>query len=171
MTAPGVSIRDATLADVSSITKIYAYAVLNTVATLDTDEPTIATQTEWFEHHDAKHPVLVAGLGSEVVGWASISEWSPKKGYRGTAEASVYVSPAYHRQGIGAELLRTIIERARSVGLHLLLARISSSNVTSIRLTERCGFSHVGTMIESGFKFGAYVDVELLQFILDGTGT
>ena len=165
------SIRDAGLADIPAITAIYAHAVLNTVATLDTDEPTIESQTDWFNHHDDRHPVIVAVKGGKVAGWASLSEWSPKKGYRGTAEASVYVSPEYHRQGIGAELLRTIVERARSVGLHLLLARISSSNVTSIRLTERCGFSHIGTMSQSGFKFGDYVDVELLQLILDGTRT
>ncbi len=166
MTISNVSIRDATLEDIPAITAIYAQAVLHTLATLDTEEPTIASQTEWFRHHDDRHPVIVAVKDLEIVGWASLSEWSPRKGYSGTAEASVYVSPAYHRQGIGAELLRTIIARARSLGLHMLLARISSSNVVSIRLTEHCGFSRIGTMKEAGIKFGAYVDVEMLQMIL-----
>ncbi|TFH34561.1 MAG: N-acetyltransferase family protein [Dehalococcoidia bacterium] len=166
MSSSDVSIRDANLADIPSITSIYAHAVINTVATLDTEEPTIATQEEWFRHHDERHPVLVAESGNTVVGWASLSDWSTKAGYRNTAEASVYVSPECHRQGIGTELLQALVERAQSVGLHVLVARISSTNETSLRLARRCGFSHVGTMNESGFKFGNYVDVEVLQLVL-----
>ena len=165
MTSPDLSIRDANLADIPSITRIYAHAVMHTVATLDTEEPTVATQTEWYRHHDERHPVLVAVSGNTVVGWASLSEWSTKAGYSGTAEASVYVSPECHRQGIGTSLLQTLSSRARDVGLHVVVARISSTNETSLRLARRCGFRHVGTMKESGFKFGAYVDVDVLQLI------
>ena len=167
MTTPDVSIRDATFADIPAITAIYAYAVLNTVAALDTDEPTIASQTEWFKHHDNHHPVLVAVRAGEVVGWASLSAWSAKRGYDGTAEASVYVSPSHTNSGIGTRLLRALIQRASTIGLHSIIARISSTNETSLRLTRRCGFSDVGTMKESGFKFGGYVDVEVLQLILN----
>ena len=166
MTSPDFSIRDATLADIPSITRIYAHAVTHTVATLDTEEPTIASQTEWFRHHDERHPVLVAESGGTVVGWASLSDWSAKAGYSGTAEASVYVSPECHRQGIGTALLQALVIRARDVALHAVVARISSTNETSLRLARRCGFSDVGTMKDSGFKFGGYVDVEILQLIL-----
>jgi L-amino acid N-acyltransferase len=171
MTATEVLVRDATPADILAIVRIYAHAVLNTVATLDTDEPTISSQTEWFEHHDRQHPVLVAVQADAVVGWSSLSAWSAKRGYDRTAEASVYVSPGFVGRGIGTLLLRELVNRARSIGLHVLLARISTSNETSLKLTERCGFSRVGTMKETGFKFGDYVDVEILQLILDGSHT
>jgi len=171
MTAAEVLIRDATPADIPDIVRIYAYAVLHTVATLDTEEPTVASQTEWFEHHDRQHPVFVAVRADEVVGWSSLSAWSTKAGYSGTAEASVYVSPDYFGRGIGRMLLRELVNRARSIGLHVLLARISTSNETSLKLTESCGFNRVGTMRETGFKFGDYVDVEILQLILDGART
>jgi len=166
-TEGGLLVRDATPRDIQAITDIYAYAVTHTVATLDTDEPTITSQTEWFQHHDSRHPVIVAVQGGTVVGWASLSIWSAKAGYAGTAEASVYVSPQHHRLGIGEELLRTIVERARSIGLHVVVARISSTNDTSLRLVRRLGFCQVGTMKESGYKFGDYIDVEILQLILD----
>jgi L-amino acid N-acyltransferase YncA len=171
MTTPDISIRDARFADIPAITRIYAHAVANTVATMDTDEPTLAKQTEWFRHHDERHPVLVATSSNEVVGWASLSAWSDKGGYRGTAEASVYLSPEYHRKGIGTELLQALVRRARAIGLHLLVARISSTNETSLRLARNCGFSDVGTMKESGYKFGGYVDVVVLQLILDASGS
>jgi len=110
---------------------------------------------------------LLPCQAGEVVGWASLSAWSTKRGYDGTAEASVYISPAHANRGIGTRLLQALIERARVIGLHSIVARISSTNEISLRLTRRCGFSDVGTMNESGFKFGAYVDVVMLQLILD----
>lgn len=171
MTAPEFSIRNATTVDIPAITAIYAHAVLNTVATLDTDEPTIESQTQWFRHHDERHPVLVAEQEGQVVAWASLSDWSTKEGYRTTVEASVYVAPEYHDHGIGTRLLLALIERARAGDVHVIVARISSTNLKSIRLATRCGFSHVGTMREAGFKFGNYVDVELLQFIFGDCGT
>ncbi len=164
-----VAIRDATPADIPDITAIYRHAVLNTVATLDTDEPTVESQTEWFHHHDSQYPVIVAVRNHEVVGWASLSKWSAKKGYRTTAEGSVYVSPDQRNRGIGSMLLQALISRARSAGLHVIVARISTSNQTSIRLVMRHGFVSVGTMKEVGIKFGDYVDVEVLQLLLDET--
>ena len=159
-------IRDGTEADIPAITAIYAHAVATTVATLDTEEPTIASQTEWLQHHDSRHPVLVATQLGEVVGWASLSQWSPKAGYRDAAEASVYVNAAHHGQGIGTSLLRALVERARAVGLHLLIGRISSTNTVSLRLTRNCGFTDVGTMHEVGTKFGQFVDVVILELLL-----
>jgi len=169
MTASALVIRDATPGDIPSITAIYAHAVMHTVATLDTDEPTIASQSEWFRHHDERHPVIVGTVAGEVVGWASLSEWSPRTGYRNTAEASVYISPRHQSRGFGAALLEAIVDRARAVGLHLLVARIATTNEVSLRLTRRAGFTDVGTMREVGFKFENYVDVAVLQMLLDGT--
>jgi L-amino acid N-acyltransferase len=166
MTASALSIRDVTEADIPTITSIYRHAVLNTVATLDTEEPTVESQTRWFAHHDARHPVLVAEQGGQVVGWASISEWSPKAGYRTTAAASVYVAPEHHDLGIGTLLLQELIGRARTIGLHVIIARISTTNEKSIRPVERCGFAHAGTMRQVGCKFGAWVDIATLQLIL-----
>lgn len=171
MTNAGFSMRDASAADIPAITAIYAHAVLNTVATLDTDEPTVAAQTEWFRHHDGQHPVIVGVQNGEVVAWASLSQWSAKGGYRGTAEASVYVSPGHDGKGLGTALLHKLVERGRAIGLHVIVARISTSNHTSLRLAARCGFSPVGTMKESGFKFDNYVDVEVLQLIFDSSRT
>jgi len=161
------SLRDALLEDVPAITEIYAHAVLNTVATLDTEQPTIASQTEWFHHHDKDHPVIVAVQDGVVVGWGSLSVWSPKQGYRTTAEASVYIAPDHQGRGIGTALTLELIRRARTVGLHVIVARIASSNEVSLRVARHCGFLLVGTMRESGFKFGEYVDVDVLQRLIN----
>jgi phosphinothricin acetyltransferase len=123
--------------------------------------------SEWLSHHDAAHPVIVASVNGETLGWGSLSAWSPKGGYRTTVEASVYVAPAHHGSGIGTRLLQDLIARARSLGVHVIVARISTENRISLQLVAHCGFTPVGTMRESGFKFDRYVDVEVLQLTLD----
>ncbi|TFH34681.1 MAG: N-acetyltransferase family protein [Dehalococcoidia bacterium] len=163
-----VHIRDATLCDLPAMTTIYADAVEHTLATLDTSTPTLESRTEWFHHHDDRHSVLVADMAGKVIGWASVSAWSDKGGYRDTAEASVYVAPEWHRQGIGKTLLTELASRAQSIGLHVLLARISTTNQTSLNMVRGIGFGDVGTMREVGHKFGKPVDVQVLQMLLDG---
>jgi L-amino acid N-acyltransferase YncA len=139
-------IRDALPEDIPAITSIYAHAVANTVATLDTDESTIASQTEWFEHHDTMHPVIVVVRDGAIPRWASLSEWSPKKGYYTTAEASRYLAPTDHGKGIGNALAQQLIRHSHTLGLNVLAARIASSNDASLRLARGCGFVDVGTM-------------------------
>ena len=166
MATESARVRDATLHDLPALTSIYAHAVEHTTATMDTSTPTLESQAEWFQHHDERHPVLVAVLNGEVVGWASISAWSDRGGYRDTAEASVYVTPERHGQGIGKMLMMELVKRARLIGLHVLVAQITTDNQTSLNLTRGVGFEDVGTMREVGHKFGMPVDVQLLELLL-----
>jgi phosphinothricin acetyltransferase len=43
-------------------------------------------------------------------------------------------------------------------GVHVAVALIALPNPTSVTLHERCGFVHLGTMHEVGFKFGRWID-------------
>ncbi len=167
MSTTEIALRDATEDDIPAITSIYAHAVRHTVATLDIAEPSVDDQTEWFRRHDERHPVIVAVQHGNVVGWASLSDWSPKRGYRDTAEASVYVAHEHRGLGTGGRLLRQLVTQARNVGLHVLVARIASTNAVSLGLVARHGFCPVGTMQQAGHKFGNYIDVAIWQLILD----
>ncbi len=48
-------------------------------------------------------PWLVAEQGSEIVGYAYASHWKRRYGYRFSVEVTVYLDPAYARQGIGTK--------------------------------------------------------------------
>ena len=167
MATESAYVRDATPHDLPALTAIYAHAVEHTTAAMDISTPTLESQEEWFRHHDERHPVLVAELEGEVVGWASISAWSARGGYRDTAEASVYVMPERHGQGIGKTLLMELVRRARLIGLHVLVAQVSTTNQTSLNLTRGVGFEDVGTLREVGKKFGMPVDVQVLEMLLN----
>jgi phosphinothricin acetyltransferase len=162
-------IREATTEDLQPITDIYADAVLNTVATLDTVPPTLESRADWLQHHGGRFPVIVAVMDGTVVGWASLSVWNDRGAYTHTAESSVYVSRAHRRRGIGASLLASIETRARRLNYHVIIARVVASNETSLKLVHAAGYEDVGIIREVGYKFGTWLDMCVLQLILPCT--
>ena len=162
-----IQIRKAERSDLEAITAIYNDAILTTTATFDTEPKTAAEQLRWFEEHGERYPVLVAVLDGQVVGWSSLSQWSDRCAYADTAETSFYVAPGYRGRGIGRQLKHAIIEEARRLRFHTLIARVAEGSDASLHLNESFGFVHVGTMKEVVRKFGKLLDVHLLQKMLD----
>jgi L-amino acid N-acyltransferase len=159
-------IRRAGLADLEAITAIYNEAILTTTATFDTDPKLAADRLPWFEAHGARHPILVAEVEGQVVGWASLSRWSERRAYDDTAETSFYVTSQQRGKGIGRQLKQAIIDEAKSLGFHTLIARVAEGSNESLHLNESFGFFHVGTLKQVGRKFGRLLDVHILQKML-----
>ena len=160
-----VTIRQAELDDLTAITEIYNEVILTTDATFDTEPKSEDEQKVWFATHGPRNPVLVAELDGIVIGWASLSEWSPRRAYAATAEVSLYVKQEFRSRGIGRKLLDTIVLEGEKVGLHTIIARITTGNKESIHLHEQAGFQHVGIMREVGKKFDRLLDICLMQRI------
>jgi phosphinothricin acetyltransferase len=163
MNPNNILIREAGISDLPGITEIYNEAVLNGVATFDTDIKTIENRRDWLMQHGGKYPVLVAFVNNEMVGWASLSRYSDRAAYDGTAEVSVYIHANYRAKGIGSILFSDLISKAEMLGLHYLISRITQGNDTSIRLHQRNGFNIVGVMHQVGYKFGSYLDVTIME--------
>ena len=161
------SIRSAELRDAGAIAAIYNEAVRTTVATFDTAPRSVGAQRRWLAEHAGRLPVLVAERDGAVLGWASLSAWSDRRAYDGTAEVSVYVRQMDRGRGIGRHLLEELIRTARERALHTLLSRIADRNPPSTHLHRSLGFRSVGVMREVGFKFERWVDVELFERILE----
>lgn len=159
------TVRPATLDDITAITAIYNEAVLTTVATFDTEPKSEAERAVWFSAHDARHPILVAEIEGEVIGWASLSKWSDRLAYSETAEISLYVHSSRRGQGIGRQLTAAIVAEGAKAGLHTLIARIAAGNEASVRLHRTAGFELIGIMREVGRKFGQLLDIHLMQKI------
>lgn len=160
-----LNIRLAEEKDLREILDIYNQAVETTNATFDTEPRQWEQQLAWFSKHGPKHPVLVAGFEGTVLGWASLSQWSDRPAYDGTAEVSLYVEQNQRGKGVGKALLSAILEEGKKAGLHTVIARITEGNAASIYLHEKEGFQMIGTMKEVGVKFGKLLDVHMLQKI------
>jgi L-amino acid N-acyltransferase YncA len=158
-------IRKADIEDLKFVLEIYNEAVLNTVATFDTEPRTMEQQKTWFEHHGDRHPLLVAEDDGEVVGWASLSAWSDRRAYDDTVEISLYVRAENRGRGVGKALMQAVVEAGKAAGLHSIIARIAGGNEASIRLHRSAGFQDIGVMREVGWKFGRRINVHLMQLI------
>jgi phosphinothricin acetyltransferase len=156
-------IRKAIYTDVPAITGIYNEAILTTTATFDTEPKTTAAQRKWFKAHGPKNPILVAVEGGKIIGWASLSAYSDRCAYSGTAELSVYVKEKFRNRGIGRKLMQAVLEEGKKAGLHTIISRIAGGNDVSIHLHRQFDFADIGTMKEVGNKFGQLLDVSLMQ--------
>jgi L-amino acid N-acyltransferase len=161
-----LTLRPAGISDAERLRDIYNEAVRETTATFDTEPRSLEDQVSWLEGHDDRHPVLAALLDNVVVGWASLSPWSERCAYEGTAEISVYVGSEWRRRGVGRALVQETLRAGARCRLHTILARIAEGNPVSRRLHLSAGFTPVGVMHQVGYKFGRYLDVELLELSL-----
>jgi len=166
-TSPPLSLRRAVPADAPAIAGIYNEAILTTTATFDLEPKSVDERTEWLRSRDGRHPVLVAELEGKVVGFASLSPWSDRAAYADTAETGLYVHSAFQGRGIGRRLKAAVLDEARRLGFHTLIARITADSGASIHLNEAAGFVHVGTMKEVGRKFDRFLDVHIMQKMLE----
>ncbi len=162
------TIRLATSVDLPAINAIYNHYVLTSTCTYQTEPTTDAERGMWFGKRGGQHPVTVAEMDGEIVGWASLSRFRERSAYDRTVENAVYVRHDLHRRGIGAVLLADSIERARAAGHHTIIAVIDAEQSGSIALHERQGFEHVGLLREAGYKFERWLDVVYMQIMLDG---
>ena len=161
-----IQIRPAILSDVPAITEIYNEAVLNGVATFDTEIKSLEDRSKWFQLRAENNPIIVAIVSDDVVGWASLNAWSERAAYNKTAEVSIYIHKNFRAKGIGSLLFKSLLKTAEEVNLHYLLSRITEGNQVSIDLHLKNGFSIIGVMHEVGFKFGKFLDVTLMEKVL-----
>jgi phosphinothricin acetyltransferase len=153
--------------DAEAIRQIYNVEVLSSTVTFDLIERTVEEQRTWQEEHQGAYPAIVAVIDGRIAGFASLSPYRPRPAYSTTAEESVYVDKDFRGHGVGLALLTEIIERAKSHGFHAVMARIVGHHEVSIGLHKRCGFISIGVEREVGRKFGKWLDVELMQRMID----
>lgn len=162
-----IILRRAELADAPAIAAIYNEAILTTVATFDVETKSVEDRIAWLAAHDERHPVIVAEAQGQVIGYVCLSRWSDRRAYDDTAETSFYVKSEFRGQGVGRRLKETILEEARRLKYHTILARVAQGSEQSLHLNLSMGFVLVGTLKEVGLKFGKRLDVHVLQKTLE----
>jgi phosphinothricin acetyltransferase len=164
-----MDVRDASEEDLPAILSIYNEVVATSTAIYRDAPATLDDRAAWFASRRADgHPVLVAVDRGEIVGLATFGAFRAWPGYRYTVEHSVYVRADRRGQGIGGVLMRPLIDRAAAAGMHVMIAGIDADNAGSLRFHERLGFEKVAHLREVGVKFGRWLDLVLMQRVLDG---
>ena len=124
-------------------------------------------QREWITARSGAYSALVAAdSAAGVIGFAALSTYRDRAGYRTTVENSVYVHRDHQRRGVGRLLLGALLEVARDSGFHTVIARIDSQSSGSLALHESLGFIVVGVERQIGRKFGRWLDSLIVQKFL-----
>lgn len=115
----------------------------------------------------SNYPFIVAAEEGRVVGYAYAHAWMPDPVYGRCLETTIYLHRDCRGKGIGTGLLKRLVEACRrQTDAHVLVAMITGGNAASIHMAEKAGFRHVGTIHESGYKFGRYYDDLLYELLL-----
>jgi L-amino acid N-acyltransferase len=163
-----VQIVPADESDLEGITAIYNDVIARSTAIFSDDPVSIENRRAWLAERQARgFPVLVARERGEVLGFGSFGDFRPWPGYRTTVEHSVHVSAAHRRRGIGALLVGALIDEARALGMHAMIAGVVSTNEASLALHRRLGFVEVGRLPEIARKFDEWLELVLLQLALE----
>jgi phosphinothricin acetyltransferase len=161
-----MEVRIAHVGDAEAIRTIYNTEVAGSTVTFDIEPRTSGEQRAWITRHQGAHPAVVAVEGGTVTGFGALSPFRDRQAYATTVEDSVYVHLDWRGRGVGRLLLEELLTLARVQGFHTVIARTSGDNDPSIALHRACGFALVGVEREVGRKFGRWVDVAVLQFML-----
>jgi phosphinothricin acetyltransferase len=166
-----VRIREASGDDATAISAIYNATVSTTNVAWTEEHESLATRQEWLgKQRMAGHPVLVAVVADQVVGFASHGEFRDATkwpGYRFTVEHTIHIEAGHQGAGVGGALLEALVARATAAGLHVMIGAIDGGNDGSIRFHARHGFVEVARLSEVGFKFGRWLDLVLMQRTLE----
>ena len=161
----GVMLRPAGPADLDAIRAIYEPEVLHGTATFELDPPDAAEFARRLgKVRAAGLPWLVAELEGSVLGFAYAGAYRERPAYRFTVEDSIYLAPRLRGLGVGRRLLEALVAQARAASMRRMVAVIGdSANHASIGLHRACGFAHVGTLVDVGYKNGQWLDTVLMQ--------
>lgn len=157
-------IRPAMGADAPAIARITNAIIRESLITFTTDERSTTQITEDITVRGTGF--LVAEHDGQVVGFATYAPFRAGPGYAQTREHSIQLSPDARGKGVGRALMHALEETARTDGVHVLVAGISSANPGAVAFHAALGFSQIGRMPEVGFKWGQRLDLVLMQKIL-----
>ena len=160
-----IKIRTSTPLDITPITAIYSHHVLHGTGTVEVTPPSEHDMSARRDDVISKNlPYLVMEDGAKVVGFAYCNLFKPRPAYRFSAEDSIYLEPHTHARGLGRMLLSELMAQAERAGVRKLIAVIGdSANAGSVGVHHSCGFSHVGTLANCGWKFNRWLDVVLME--------
>ena len=149
MRSSEIIFRVAAYADVSSIIRLLADDELGSLRE-KFENPIPKSYYSAFEliDTDPNHELIVAELDGEVIGTLHImflSSLSFQGGLRAQVE-SVRVDRHHQNQGIGSEMMKWAIQRAKDRNAHIVQLTTHKSRADAHRFYERLGFkaTHLG---------------------------
>ncbi|MDP4262652.1 MAG: N-acetyltransferase family protein [Bacteroidota bacterium] len=162
-----VHVREAVENDLPQLLSIYNDIILHTTAVYDYEPHTLEMRKQWWETKKQQgFPVYVAEEGGKILGFSSIGPFRAWAAYKYSVENSVYVAAEQRGKGTGKLLIPPLIDAAKKLQLHTIIASIDATNEASLRLHKSFGFEEVAHFKQVGWKFERWLDLKFLQLIV-----
>jgi len=108
---------------------------------------------------------MVAEVGGKVV---EISQIDRRGGYdRHVGVIGIAIRKDFRDLGVGAEIMRMLVEQGRKMGLKVLTLSAFASNERAIRVYEKMGFVQTGRIPKKHFKEDRYIDDVIMTMVLE----
>lgn len=149
------------------IAEIYNETVLYGLATMEERAHQAKDIAEWVRQFNDRERLYVSIKEGTVIGWGIIKKYSDRSGYRFAGETAVYFTQDQLGKGYGSQMKKHLIAVCKDLKYHHLIAKIFSSNHVSINYNIKLGYTIVGQQKEIGFKNNRWMDVTILQLLID----
>ncbi len=164
-------IRAAEKADVPAMLAIYAPYVLETTVTFEYAVPALSEFEDRFSAVTEKLPWLVWEEKGAVLGYAYASLPFTRAAYAWCAEPSIYLRSDARGRGIGKRLYAALEAILLELGYVVSYAIITGENAPSLAFHYALGYRKCGELVNSGQKFGRWLDVYWLEKRLNSVET
>lgn len=120
---------------------------------------------DWLVQINANNKIaLVALHGERVVSFATVDRLERRSKHVG--DLAVSVAKDYREEGIGKEMLTTLLELSPRMGLQMIELTAYSPNEIAIGLYAKLGFKEVGRVPKKALFHGELVDeVIMVKFL------
>lgn len=162
--ASDITIREAKPDDASEIARVFNQGVQDQLATFENTFARPEDRYLWIVARPEEYPVMVAQLKHTLVGWASLTPYSPKNCYNGIAELSIYIDRNFRTHGVGQNLMQIMQEIACDKGYHKMIGRLMADNKGSRKLCEATGWREVGIHQSHAKLSGVWQDLVLVEY-------
>lgn len=160
-------IRLANASDAPYILDIYAWYILNSATSFETEVPTIDNFSQRIITNLQNWPWLVYDSDGIIAGYAYASRHRERAAYQWSVESSVYMNDDFQQKGIATRLYETLFYILKYQNCRNVYAGITLPNEKSVRFHEKIGFTKIADYKNIGFKFGQWHTVRWYQLQLN----
>lgn len=159
--------RPATAADVPDLLALWNPQIRDTTITFSAQEKTAEGVAAMIADRAAAGHVFLVARDPQVGTLWGFATYAPFRGHNDgfarTMEHTIVLAPAAWGRGIGRRLMTALEDHARAAGNHVMVACVTAENAAGLGFHRALGYRDVGLMPETGFKFGRWLDLAILQ--------